>query len=58
MKLRVGESTVCGKVEKACGEIWKALQPKYVKMPAIEEEWLAVRKDFEEIWIFLTVWTL
>ena len=28
------------------------MQPEYVKMPSYEEEWLAVSKDFEEIWNF------
>ena len=28
------------------------LQLEYVKMPASEEEWLAVSKDFEQIWNF------
>ena len=48
----MGKSTVCGVVEEVCEAIWKALQPQYVKIPGSEEEWLAVSKDYEQIWNF------
>ena len=48
----MGKSAVYGVVEEVCEAIWKALQPQYVKIPGSEEEWLAVSKDYEQIWNF------
>ena len=48
----MGKSAIFGVVYEVCEATWKALQPEYVKMPSYEEEWLAVSKDFEEIWNF------
>ena len=48
-EFRMGRSTVCSVVGEVCEAIWMSLQPEYVKMPASEEEWLSVSKDYEEL---------
>ena len=41
-----------GVVSKVSQTIWVALQPEYVKIPASEEEWHSVSKEYEEMWNF------
>ena len=48
----MGKSTVCGIVTEVCEAIWKALKPEFGRMPSSEDEWLAVSRDYEELWNF------
>ena len=48
----MGRSTICGIVKEVSEAIWIALSEDYVKMPSTEEEWIAVSKQFEQMWNF------
>lgn len=51
-EFRMGRSTVCGIVKEVCDAIWKVLHPEFVKMPAKEEEWRAISREYELLWNF------
>ena len=39
-------------VKEVCEALWDSLQPDFVKMPSTEEEWLAVSREYEQMWNF------
>ena len=51
-ELRMGKSTVGGIVREVCEVIWDILSPEHVRMPSTDREWLAVSKQYEQIWNF------
>ena len=48
----MGRSTVCGIVRETCRALWSVLQPECVKAPSKKEEWLAISRNFEQMWNF------
>jgi hypothetical protein len=49
---RIGLTTVSTIIRETCKAIWETLQPKYLNRPRNPSEWLAISKEFEEIWNF------
>ena len=47
---RVGRSTVSAIIKETLDAIYKVLSPVYLKPPTTSEEWVAISKDFEDIW--------
>ena len=43
---------MCGILKETCEAIWQVLQPQYVRLPASEEEWKGVSRQYEQIWNF------
>ena len=51
-EFRLGRATVCKTVRVMCALIWQVLSEQYVKVPATEEDWIGISKEFERLWNF------
>ncbi|XP_040074458.1 protein ALP1-like [Ixodes scapularis] len=51
-QFRISQSAVNGFLVETCDAIYKMLGPKYLVSPRTKDEWLAVMKNFFEIWQF------
>ena len=51
-EFRMGKSTICGIVKEVSEAIWNALSEEYVKLPCTQTEWLAVSREYEQMWNF------
>ena len=47
---RVGRSTISNIVRETCKVIYDGLAPTYLKAPSLADDWLAISKEFEEVW--------
>ena len=47
---RVGRSTISNIVRETCKVICDGLPPTYLKAPSLADDWLAISKEFEEVW--------
>ena len=48
----MGRSTVCRIVTDVCEAIYNALKPEFARIPFNEDEWLAVSREYEQLWNF------
>ena len=47
---RIGKATVSKIVRETCDAIYEVLAPTFVRSPKTKADWLAIARDFREIW--------
>ena len=50
LSYRIGKATVSKVVRETSDAIYEVLSPIYMQPPKTQEDWLAIAKDFQEIW--------